>query len=71
VPAVSKSVITVRAHNYRVAVGGEELFECSKLHVSKISLFKTKDYRPTQPPTVRRTGNEYLPKFGDSLRLGV
>jgi len=26
-------------------------------------------YRPTQPPTLRRTGNEYLPKCGDALRL--
>jgi len=27
--------------------------------------------RPTQPPTVCGTGNEYRPKCGDALRLGV
>jgi len=26
--------------------------------------------RPTQPPTVSGTGNEYRPKCGDALRLG-
>ena len=26
-------------------------------------------YRPTQPPTLRRTGSEYLPKCGDALQL--
>jgi len=26
--------------------------------------------RPTQPPTLRRTGNEYRPKYGDALQLG-
>jgi len=26
--------------------------------------------RPTQPPTLRSTGNEYRPKCGDSLQLG-
>jgi len=26
--------------------------------------------RPTQPPTLCRTGNEYRPKCGDALRLG-
>jgi len=27
--------------------------------------------RPTQPPTLGGTGNEYRPKCGDSLQLGV
>jgi len=26
--------------------------------------------RPTQPPTLNGTGNEYQPKCGDTLRLG-
>jgi len=26
---------------------------------------------PTQPPTLSRTGNEYQPKCGDALRLGL
>jgi len=26
--------------------------------------------RPTQPPTLRGTGNEYWPKFGDALQDG-
>jgi len=29
----------------------------------------TKPPRPTQPPTLRDTGNEYRPKCGDALRL--
>jgi len=28
------------------------------------------DSRPTQPPTLSGTGNEYRPKCGDALRLG-
>jgi len=27
--------------------------------------------RPTQPPTLCETGNEYRPKCGDAMRLGV
>jgi len=30
----------------------------------------TKPPRPTQPPTLIGTGNEYQPKCGDALRLG-
>jgi len=30
-----------------------------------------KPSRPTQPPTLSRTGNEYQPKCGDALHLGV
>ena len=30
----------------------------------------TKPSRPTQPPTLCGTGNEYQPKCGDALRLG-
>jgi len=30
----------------------------------------TKPPRPTQPPTLRGTGNEYQPKCGNALRLG-
>jgi len=30
----------------------------------------TKPPRPTQPPTLSGTGNEYRPKSGDALRLG-
>ena len=29
----------------------------------------TKPFRPTQPPTLSGTGNEYQPKCGDALRL--
>ena len=31
----------------------------------------TKPPRPTQPPTLSATGNEYQPKCGDALRLRV
>ena len=30
----------------------------------------TQAARPTQPPTLSGTGNEYRPKCGDALRLG-
>ena len=30
----------------------------------------TKPPKPTQPPTLSRTGNEYQPKCGDAVRLG-
>ena len=29
-----------------------------------------KQHRPTQPPTLSGTGNEYRPECGDALRLG-
>jgi len=35
------------------------------------SLFYKLTPRPTQPPTFNGTGNEYRPKCGDALRLGV
>ena len=31
----------------------------------------TNQLRPTEPPALSRTGNEYQPKCGDALQLGV
>jgi len=31
--------------------------------------YSTEPHRPTQPPTLSRTGNEYRPKCGDAVRL--
>ena len=40
-----------------------------RLRTDKPPRYFTKPPRSTQPPTLRRTGNEYRPKCGDALRL--
>jgi len=39
------------------------------LWVCKLPQYFTKPPRPTQPPTLSRTGNEYQPTCGDALQL--
>jgi len=41
-----------------------------RLRTGKPPRYFTKPPRPTQPPTLRGTGNEYRPKCGDAQRLG-
>ena len=41
-----------------------------RLRSGKPPQYFTKPPRPTQPPTLNRTGYEYQPKCGDALRLG-
>ena len=41
-----------------------------RLRAGKPPQYFTKPPRPTQPPTLSGTGNEYQPKCGDALRLG-
>jgi len=40
------------------------------LRAGKPPQYFSKPPRPTQPPTLSVTGNEYQPKCGDALRLG-
>ena len=42
----------------------------TSLRTGKLPQYFTKPPRPTQPPTLSETGNEYQPKCGDALRLG-
>jgi len=42
-----------------------------RLRAGKPPQYFTERPRPTQPPTVNGTGNEYRPKCGDALRLGI
>jgi len=41
-----------------------------RLQVGKPPQYFTKPPRPTQPPTLSGTGNEYQPKWGNALWLG-
>jgi len=41
-----------------------------RLRTGKPPQYFTQPPRPTQPPTLRWTGNEYQPKCGDAFRLG-
>jgi len=41
-----------------------------RLRAGKPPQYFIKPPRPTQPPTLRRVGNEYQPKYGDALWLG-
>jgi len=42
-----------------------------RLRAGKLPQYFTKPPRPTQPPTLSGMGNEYQPKCGDVLRLGI
>ena len=42
-----------------------------RLRAGKPSRYFTKPTRPTQSPTLSGTENEYRPKCGDALRLGL
>jgi len=42
-----------------------------RLQAGKLPQYFIKLLRPTQPPTLNDMGNEYQPKCGDALRLGV
>jgi len=52
----------------RLVLGWVTVFGGQK--ADKPSRYFTKPPRPTQPPTLSGTGNEYQPKCGDALRLG-
>ena len=66
----SRTGIATRWSRVRFPAAAASTGMGDRLRTDKPPRYFTKPPRPTQPPTLSGTGNEYQPKCGDALRLG-
>jgi len=74
-PVVAKRLVAAWRSGNIVGLTNEVTVRRARLVLGWVTVFGgqnmyfTKPPRPTQPPTLSRTGNEYQPKCGDAVRL--